>query len=221
MYGAGGLMAPRPIFYAPTSVSQREHVRIVQSHMGCDDYHASMSNDPHPRMTALRRILAYLADMVLVYVYIIALYFVSTAVNSVWPFHEAMGASYALRHLVGFFTLSLPMLAYFTLFEAGPRHASPGKRLLGIAVQSEEGPVTTGQALLRNGLKFLPWEIVHTHMHINPAFLFSGETIHAGWVLGVWLPCLAVVVYVAMLFLAPAGRTPYDLAARTCVARMP
>ncbi|MEQ9103171.1 MAG: RDD family protein [Rhodothermales bacterium] len=168
-------------------------------------------------MTALRRILAYLADMVIVYVYMILLYFASTALNDIWPFHAAMGESYALRHLVGFFTLTLPMIAYFSLFEAGRRQATPGKRLLKISVQSPTGEMTLRRALLRNGVKFLPWEIAHTHLHLNPAFMFTGETTYVGWALGVWLPVLAAFVYLGMMFFAPAGRTPYDLAARTHV----
>lgn len=171
-------------------------------------------------MTAVRRILAYLADLVLVYIYMILLYFASTALDGVWPFHEAMGESYVLRHAVGFFTLTLPMIAYFTLFEAGQRQATPGKQLLKISVRSPTGDMTVGRALLRNGLKFLPWEIIQTHMHLNPSFMFTGETTYVGWALGVWLPILAAFVYLAMMLFAPDGRTPYDLAANTHVARV-
>ena len=53
----------------------------------------------------------------------------------------------------GFFLLALFLIEWFypTLYEAGKRGATPGKRMLGLRVVRESGaPISFGQSLLRN-----------------------------------------------------------------------
>lgn len=90
-----------------------------------------------------------LLDMLVVYAWIIVLTLLSFAVNAIVPFHGAMGTSYVARHLVGFFTLTLPIVMYFALMEGTPRQASWGKRRLGLRVVARRGGAASmGQRLL-------------------------------------------------------------------------
>jgi len=160
--------------------------------------------------------------MVVVYAWIIVLTLLSFTVNAVIPFHGAMGSSYIARHLVGFTTLTLPIVLYFVVMEGSSRQATWGKRRLGLRVVAHEGDVTTrGQRLVRNAMKFLPWEMVHTHMHMNPGFVMTGETSMAGWLLGIYVPCGVALVYIVQVLAAKNGRTLYETRSRTCTIRNP
>src|SRR6476469_9585581 len=59
-------------------------------------------------------------------------------------------------HAPGFVSLTLPVTLYF----AAPSGATLGKRALGLRVVTERGDrVSFGRALLRAGVKFVPWGI--------------------------------------------------------------
>lgn len=164
----------------------------------------------------LRRAAAYLIDVALLYVYMIVLFFASTAVDSILPFHELMGESYLLRHVISFSTLTLPLVLYFIFMERSSRQGTLGKSRMKLRVEAASGErASTRSLVVRNAVKFLPWEIAHTHMHINPAFLTTGETTAAGWVLGVALPCMAMVGYAGMILLRSDRRSLYELASGT------
>ncbi len=181
-----------------------------------------LETDPHlaPLSLALRRTGAMLLDMLVVYAWIIVLTLLSFAVNAIIPFHGALGTSYVARHLVGFFTLTLPIVMYFALMEGTPRQASWGKRRLGLRVVARRGGAASmGQRLLRNAVKFLPWEMVHTHMHLNPGFMMTGETSPAGWMLGIYVPCGLALLYVLQVFAAKNGRTIYETWSGTATIR--
>lgn len=65
-------------------------------------------------------------------------------------------AAYALA----FVTLTGPVVLAMSVIEA--RHgASPGKRAMGLRVVAGADRPSVGASLVRNGLKFLPWEIAH------------------------------------------------------------
>ncbi len=168
-----------------------------------------------------------LLDMLVVYAWIIVLTLLSFAVNAIIPFHGAMGTSYVARHLVGFSTLTLPIVMYFALMEGTPRKASWGKRRLGLRVvadgrgrvAADGGMASFSQRLLRNAVKFLPWEMVHTHMHLNPGFMMTGETSPAGWMLGIYVPCGLALLFILQVFAAKNGRTIYETLSGTATIR--
>lgn len=54
----------------------------------------------------------------------------------------------------------IPTLVYFTATEAGPRHATWGKRKSGLRVAADGEPLV-GAALVRNIVKLLPWQFGH------------------------------------------------------------
>lgn len=66
----------------------------------------------------------------------------------------------------------VPYLAYLTVTEAGSARATVGKRRAGLAVQGRGDTVTLGQALLRNTVKVLPWQLGH----LSAMRFATGET---------------------------------------------
>lgn len=167
-----------------------------------------------------KRLLAYGVDLVIIYLYIFALFFASTALNSLWPFHHWMADSYVIRHLVAFGTLTLPTLLYFILMERSARQGTFGKSVFKLCVVGSDGAPASPAALIsRNVFKFLPWEISHTHLHLNPMFIVTGDTTMLGWTIGIALPCVLVLIYIVMIALQKNHRSLYELASGTCVVK--
>lgn len=190
-------------------------VRIMRAYTRQSD-----SMETINKASGLRRMGAWLMDMVVVYLYIIVLFAASMGLNEVWPFHEAMGESYVLRHLVSFFTLTLPMILYFVFMEHSSRRGTFGKSRLRLRVVSLDGSTADRKHLLiRNAVKFLPWEIAHMTIHLNPEFITMGPTTVGAWIGGVVVPYGLALLFVGLIFLRPDGRTVYEWASGTRVVR--
>jgi len=64
--------------------------------------------------------------------------------------------------LVAFFTSVLPVMGWFAFMESKGDFASLGKRKVGIQVKYERfGKNPLVSSILRNALKFLPWQLAH------------------------------------------------------------
>lgn len=113
---------------------------------------------------ARRRLVAFAWDYAVLCLYLGALlaFGLTLSTSSVGPRLEALLAQPGAMDLVAFATTVLPVWFYFALLEAGPRGATPGKRRGGLRVEAASGgPATLAQALTRNGLKLLPWQLAH------------------------------------------------------------
>ena len=120
---------------------------------------------------------------------------------------------------VAFISAVLPVVLYFAVFEGSG--ATWGKRRvgLGVVVAGLGATPGLGRALIRNGLKFLPWQMAHTAMFHIPGFpSASGEP--PTWsvvVLGaVWL---LVALYLLGLTRLGGRRPLYDRVAGTVVVQ--
>jgi len=118
---------------------------------------------------------------------------------------------------IGFLSMTLPVVLYFSLCEASAGQGTLGKRMLGLRVSQLSGErAPWKQTLLRAALKFLPWEMGHLLAH--QAF-FAGD---AGIPLWAFLPGILSFAlpawWVASLFVQ--GRTPYDRWSQTAVHRV-
>src|SRR5688500_14940033 len=83
---------------------------------------------------------------------------------------------------IGLLTMTLPVTLYFALCEASALGGSLGKRLLGLVVTRENGGrLSFGSALVRNALKFAPWECGHL---VAQQAAFSGDAGFPAWVWG-------------------------------------
>jgi hypothetical protein len=108
---------------------------------------------------------------------------------------------------IGFISMTVPVTLYFTACESSLWQASIGKRLLRLSVTTtSEDRMPWQRSLLRNGLKFLPWECGHT---------VAQQSIHAGdahlpvWVWGLAALSLALPLLWVLTALL-RNRTPYD-----------
>jgi len=156
------------------------------------------------RAVALRRLLAFAVDWLVVVLWGGALFggvMILTGGNPPRPENpwNAQG--------IGLLTMTVPVTLYFALCESSALRASLGKRVLGLVVSGETGErLLFGSALLRNVIKFVPWEFGHT---VAQQAAFSGE---AGFPLWVWGP--ATVAFVGpiwwLIVMSTTGRTPYD-----------
>lgn len=115
--------------------------------------------------------------------------------------------------LVGFFFLTLPVVIYCISMEAGSRHGTIGKRIMKIHVAGIPG--TKRSIVLRNIIKFLPWECAHTgvqwirycHTTDTPAWI---------WVLLI-LPQVLMLFYFIAIVATKGSRSVYDWIAGTYI----
>lgn len=120
-----------------------------------------------------------------------------------------------LAQLVGFFVMTIPFTLYFTFSEASKHRATVGKRTLGISVSTVGGSrMTRGKALIRNGIKFLPWEIGHL---VAQQSVYSEALEMPTWLWGAVALAFGVPLW-WLVSLFVKGKTPYDRWTRTVVS---
>ena len=115
-------------------------------------------------------------------------------------------------------TVSLPVWLYFIVFEAGARHATPGKRIFSLEVASlEDEPITLWRIIVRTLVKLLPWELTHvallfpTPLWVDPnAALVRPLFMLSTFLVGSWL-------VTAMIH--PKQQGVHDVMVRTIVRR--
>lgn len=164
------------------------------------------------RAIVVRRLLAFAMDWLVVVLWgslLFGVVMIATGGNPPRPENpwKAQG--------VGFLTMTIPVTVYFVLCESSAMRASLGKRVLGLAVSRETGErLSFGSALLRNAVKFVPWEFGHT---VAQQAALSGEEGFPTWVWGPASVALAGPVWWLITMVA-TGRTPYDRWASARVA---
>jgi len=163
--------------------------------------------------SAGKRLAAFAWDYLLIASYIVILALVSSIVWLGLLGHSP-GAGEGrpwLYDLLAFLTLVLPVILYFTLWEASSPQATWGKRRVGLrVVSSSGGRLSTGRSLLRSGLKFLPWQIAHTCLFHVPGWPAAPGAMPTWVIAGFGLALGLVGIYLAGLIISPAHRTAYD-----------
>ncbi len=158
-----------------------------------------------PRMTA------FALDWLLFIVYAAVIFF------AVSPFIQpAFDDSPFVSELVGMLCVTLPLVLYFTISEWRWGH-TVGKRLTRLKVQSTgPGRMTLPQSVIRNVMKFAPWELAH--FAIWHAFLFPDSPLN---LLGYGALCLSYILvgWYGFCLLFRPGRAPYESLSRTRVVR--
>lgn len=111
-----------------------------------------------------------------------------------------------LSQLLSFVAMTLPFILYFALFESSQRQASLGKSICGLKVSHFSGQKMGFTAcLLRNALKFVPWELGHAAAH--HAALTDSETMYWTWGFLI-LSTLCLLWWITPLIFG--NGTPYD-----------
>jgi uncharacterized RDD family membrane protein YckC len=131
------------------------------------------------------------------------------------PSHITTPGGRILAQLVVIAVLTLPVTLWFAWWEAAPRGATPGKRLLGLWVSRlDGGGLSWSGSTLRSAVKIaVPWEVAHTA--VWNSLVWPGPDASVNVVLFTVANGL-LILYVAMLFLG-AHRPPYDRLAGTIV----
>jgi uncharacterized RDD family membrane protein YckC len=111
-------------------------------------------------------------------------------------------------------TVSIPIWLYFIVLECRAGWTL-GKRLLGLRVENTSGGrLSWGQAVLRTGLKLLPWELTHLTL-LLPVPMWADP--NTGFRPGLIIVYALLGLYLATAALTPRRQTVPDLIARTIV----
>lgn len=110
------------------------------------------------------RILAFGFDYLLISLYIVGVMLASVTINAIspavlpWFFGNPISGQ-----ITGFVLITLPVSLYFAIFEASSWQGTWGKHRLHLQVTTVAGKrLSLIRALIRTGLKFVPWELAHT-----------------------------------------------------------
>lgn len=155
----------------------------------------------------LRRSLAFLADILLLFVVLAPLGFLIQQLLGIKPTN---GSGVAVTLLWNF---SLPAWSYFTLSDCSDRGSTPGKRLLGIRLRSRSHQgISFGRALLRTAVKLLPWELAHI-----AAFALSADLsqFSASQSIGIGLANVLWLTYLLVAVITKGKRSIHDFVAGT------
>jgi uncharacterized RDD family membrane protein YckC len=167
----------------------------------------------------IRRIVAWLLDDLLIAAYLVLLTAVSLGlrVSGVQAgFNNAMSQP-VTAELLGFVLLTLPVVLYFALLEASPLRSTLGKRALRVAVVEANGDrLSTRRALLREAVRFLPWELSHALLW-RVALSPDRGSISLWVTAGFGVVYALVLIYLATLFIGSQHRTVYDRLAGSIV----
>jgi uncharacterized RDD family membrane protein YckC len=135
------------------------------------------------------------------------------------PSHITTPGGRILAQLVVLTVLTLPVTLWFAFWEAAPRAATPGKRLLGLRVsRPDDGGLSWSGSLLRSAVKIaVPWELAHTG--VWNALVWPSQAAPVNVVLFT-VANGVLLLNVVMLFVG-ARRPLYDRLADTIVQVVP
>ena len=153
----------------------------------------------------INRILAWTIDVGLIALYAVLLF----AVTSLFFDVTQKRIDPFVGQLIGFITLTLPVFVYSYGTEISKRKATIGKRILNLTVQTSETKEKKN-ILLRNILKYLPWEIAHTGVHWLFYYEANGSEIPS-WIWGMLIgPQLIVLIYFVSMVTSQGKSSVYD-----------
>jgi uncharacterized RDD family membrane protein YckC len=166
-----------------------------------------------------RRLAAGAVDYGFIAAYLLVLTLAGALLRAVGllPSHITTPGGRILAQLVVIAVLTVPVTVWFAWWEAAPRGATPGKRLLGLRVSRLGGGRLSGSgSLLRSAVKIaVPWELAHTG--VWNSLVWPGPDAPVNIALFTAANGL-LILYVVMLFVG-AHRPPYDRLAGTIVCR--
>ena len=156
-----------------------------------------------------RRVGAWMLDYLVILAYLVALTAASIGMQASSALLDSASARPITAELVGFLTLTGPVILYFALCEASTWQATLGKRALRLVVVGPGGKrLPLGRAIVREAVRFLPWEMAHALIwplalapHLEPLPVTIG---------GFAVVYLLLFSYLVSLFVGSQHRTIYD-----------
>jgi uncharacterized RDD family membrane protein YckC len=157
-----------------------------------------------------KRVKAFAIDYLIILLYVGILFLITLSVSRILSLNPERLSPFKAQ-LLGFTTLTLPVVLYFTLLERSKHAASIGKRKTRLQVVSSGGTkAALGQLILRNCIKFLPWEFAHFFVFRLFSFLRL-DAQPPDWVLtGLVLSQGLAVLYLICLVVSKNNRSIYE-----------
>ena len=168
-----------------------------------------LSTSISPRSVFIRRVGAYLLDIMLLFVVLGPLGFAAQQLIAWTP---VTGPEIWHTLLLNF---SLPVWLYFIVCESSPRGATIGKRLVGLRVQRTDAAKPGRlQIVLRTAVKLAPWELVHVASFALASADGRFTTLQASLLAMAWM---LMLVYLLWVWRTAGRRGPHDRLAGTTV----
>lgn len=160
-----------------------------------------------------KRILAVFIDWLIIVAYALCLLgvmllFYTFVLKGFPKINELQG------NLISFFSLLFPVLLYFIIFENSSKHASIGKRKMGLKLASTSGELQFWQPIIRNIIKFIPWQLAH--MVLYNGFAHDNKATMFLWICIIGTYGIAIINVVCTL-IRKDRRALHDLLAGTIV----
>lgn len=167
----------------------------------------------------IERLKAFVIDYLIILIYI-GMLFGGTILISNYFHIKFDNVNPVIGELIGFATLTLPVILYFTLSENGKYVGTIGKRKFGLQIISKSlTKASFKQLLLRNCIKFLPWELAHFFIYRLFYFNSLNKTI-PDWVLtGLIVSQGLALVYLLCIIFNKSNQSIYELVSRTIVVK--
>ena len=165
---------------------------------------------------AFKRILAFFIDYIIIVVYAMILFEIVVLLSGGIDF-DAQNLSPVKAQFLGFVFMTVPVFCYFYFTEKGKWKASVGKRIVKIKLEKKEVYSWNKSIFIRTFLKFLPWEIAHTGVHM--LFYYEGNQTDVSilvWTLLI-LPQIIILAYITSIFLSKGKSSIYDNVANTSI----
>jgi uncharacterized RDD family membrane protein YckC len=143
----------------------------------------------------------------------------SLLISKIFKFNLA-GVNPVIGQLIAFVTLTFPVILYFTLSENGKYGSTIGKRKLRLHIVSKTlTKASFGQLLLRNCIKFFPWELAHFFIFRLFYFTATNKTT-PDWVLtGLIASQLLAIIYLLFIIFNKNNRSIYEIFSQTRVVQ--
>lgn len=167
-------------------------------------------------MILFSRVLAFVIDYL-----VLAVYGGAVFAFAIFLQLDAKVSSPWISHLLGFLSLTLPVVLYFIVCENSAKQATYGKLVCRLKVMDISLNAASFRSLcVRNCLKFLPWEIAHLGVHW--AFYYNRMGVSpASWV---WIPLILAqmlaIIYLIGIAMTKTNQAPYEIYSGTCVKQV-
>ena len=167
----------------------------------------------------IKRLKAFIIDYFIILIYIGLLLGITLLFSRIFQL-KLDNVNPVTGGLIAFITLTLPVILYFTLSENGKYSGTIGKRKFGIHVVSKTlTKARLGQLLIRNCIKFLPWELAHFFVFRLFYFTSTNKTT-PDWVLaGLIVSQGLAFIYLLCIIFCKNNRTVYELFSQTRVVQ--
>jgi uncharacterized RDD family membrane protein YckC len=164
--------------------------------------------------TGWRRVWAFGVDCVLITAWAGLLAAISFGLGAGGGGSPSEPSAKVVYYIVALVTLTIPVILVSALLEHRSG-ATPGKRLLRLHVADLAGPsLAFSRSLLRNVVKYAPWELGHIGIWIVPGAPFHSPP--TGWSLALWASSMGTMVAQAALIVT-TGKGIHDRVAGTRV----